>query len=528
MSAAQVRLFCGILAGYLALQLGLVWLADGFRFARHEGDMLHLAELVLRMASGEVPHRDFVTPIGDLAIRPMAWMMALGTGLGAAMLWGQILVALALIPMVVWTGVSRLRFWLATVFGLVVLGLATAQVFGGWDVQLSLSMHYNRWAWALSFVLVVLVVVPPRGPSRPALDGAVIGLCLAAVALIKASFAVALVLPVLLGLMLQWRRVDILAGLAAGLAVCALYALALGPSFWIGYARDLLQVLGSDIRAYPSHALDEVVLSPLFLPATAVGLAAGLLVRAVDRAAGLTLLMLLPAFAYICYQNFGNDPLWLVPVATCLVAMLPAAETGPRRAMEAAALAGVVVVAPALINTLWSPLRFLSHPRAMFEPLVAEPSGADLLTLSSRIGPSIAFTPIHPVPDEHKIFFRGRELPECKQDGGLVGELRAQVAALAAQGIVTGPQPYVADFQAPHWMLSDLSRLPGAAPWYYDGLPGFGAATHLLVPDCPSKPAVRARILGLIDAAEVPLTEVHHGAGVTLYAIGSAAEEDAQ
>ena len=61
-----------VLAAWLVVLIlvlgGLPILKGAFYIEKHEGDTLHLAELVLRMARGEWPHLDFMTPIGVLAI----------------------------------------------------------------------------------------------------------------------------------------------------------------------------------------------------------------------------------------------------------------------------------------------------------------------------------------------------------------------------------------------------------------------------------------------------------------------------
>ncbi|WP_141101942.1 hypothetical protein [Oceanicola sp. 22II-s10i] len=491
--------------------------------------MLHLSELVLRVVAGQVPHMDFMTPIGDLAFRPIAALLMLPDriaalpplGLGRAMLWSQVMAAVVLLPAVCWTGLSRMRFGPAVVFGLLTLGLVTGLVFGGVHTNLSLSMHYNRWAWALTFLVVVLVVVPAGRRRADLFDGLVIGLALSALVLIKATYAVALALPVTLGLLIQFRaRVMWVAGLAA-LAVWGLYAWAFGPEFWRAYADDLLTVLRSGIRPFPGETLQAVALSPAYTFATLAGLAAALLLRRESRGPGLALMLFLPAFVYISYQNYGNDPLWLVPVAFCLIAQLPGPGEGPRSAMAAVALTALVLVAPQMGNVLYSPVRHALLPASQYRPLLPDPAHADLRMLAARgEAPFVQATMVLPGQTPDLPEFQGRPLAECKREGGLVPVIEAETALLAELGITQGPQPFVADFLAPYWMYSALTPLPDGAPWYYDGLPGLETATHLMVPVCASKPHVRAHILSLIEARGVPLTETGHNELFTLYEIG--------
>ena len=79
----------------LALVLaGLPFAGQGLPVTLYEGDALHLVDIVLRMAlDAELPHRDFMTPLGVLGFAPIAGFVALGLGFGHAFLAAQALVA---------------------------------------------------------------------------------------------------------------------------------------------------------------------------------------------------------------------------------------------------------------------------------------------------------------------------------------------------------------------------------------------------------------------------------------------------
>ena len=51
----------------LAVEAGISMWRGQLLVGKHEGDMLHLLEIVFRMADGEWPHLDFMTPIGFMA-----------------------------------------------------------------------------------------------------------------------------------------------------------------------------------------------------------------------------------------------------------------------------------------------------------------------------------------------------------------------------------------------------------------------------------------------------------------------------
>ncbi|WP_301069328.1 hypothetical protein [Pseudooceanicola sp.] len=531
--------------GFLALQLGLTLYAGALRFDRDAGDMLHLADLVLRMTAGQVPHQDFMTPIGDLAIRPFAVLLSLPTqfgirwqiGLGQALLWGQILAALVLLPAVIWTGVSRLPLWLACGFGVAVLGMVTANTYGGSDPNLSLLAHSNRWAWALTSLVVVLVVVPARCDRADVRDGLIIGLALAALVLIKADVALALLIPVGLGLLIQFRARVMWVGILAALAVWAGYSLIFGLGYWLAYFYDLSAGSHSSLRPWPSASLVQVILSPAYAPASLLALIGAWLLRRESRGPGLTLLILLPAFAHIAFQNIGNDPIWLLALAICLLAQLPASGEGPRLGLGGVALGALVLLSPIMLNLLVSPLRHAFLPRDQYAPVFSTPIGADLQILTDYAGPARMAMPLRVSKDidpAMQTLFLDRTLPDCTLTAGLIAETRDQAATLRALKPALQVQPFVADYLAPHWLFAPLAPLQGGAPWYYEGLPGFANASHLLVPDCPANPSARQLILSYVEEIGVGLHEVHQGAGFSLYAIdhapgtASAAKEDAQ
>ena len=65
-------------------------------------------QIVFRMADGQIPHLDFMTPIGALAFWPIAMLVKSGLGIGMAVIWSQVIAALIFLPMLVWVARSRL------------------------------------------------------------------------------------------------------------------------------------------------------------------------------------------------------------------------------------------------------------------------------------------------------------------------------------------------------------------------------------------------------------------------------------
>ena len=130
------------LTAFLALAIvilgGVPLLKGALYLEKHEGDTLHLAELVLRMARGEWPHLDFMTPIGVLAIAPIAVFVKAGAGIGHAIFYSQILVAVLLLPAVLRVATSRLTGPWPWAYGGFVMLLCLALVHGEAESSVSI------------------------------------------------------------------------------------------------------------------------------------------------------------------------------------------------------------------------------------------------------------------------------------------------------------------------------------------------------------------------------------------------------
>ncbi len=69
---------------------------------------MHLLQILLRMSEGQMPHLDFVTPIGILAFLPIVVFMKAGMDVGQAFMFGQVLVGALFFPAIWWVAMSRL------------------------------------------------------------------------------------------------------------------------------------------------------------------------------------------------------------------------------------------------------------------------------------------------------------------------------------------------------------------------------------------------------------------------------------
>ncbi len=265
MSRPNPNILAVFLVAVLAVLGGVALAKGGFFLAKHEGDTFHLLQIVFRMVDGEWPHLDFMTPIGIMAFAPIALFVELGSGIGNAILMSQILVALVLLPAVFWVGVSRFSGPLAYLFGLTVLVLVLALVHGETERSVSISMHYNRWAWAASYVAIVLAVLAPREVRSDLADGGIIGLCMAFLMLCKITYFVAFAVPVVAALALRGAYRSLGFAVLSGLGAVAVVTLLAGFAFWPAYVGDLLAVAGSDVRPQPGAGLKTVIGAPAYL-----------------------------------------------------------------------------------------------------------------------------------------------------------------------------------------------------------------------------------------------------------------------
>ena len=105
-------------------------------------------------------------------------------------------------------------------------------------------------------------------------------------------------------------------------------------------------------------------MSPAYAAGTllAVGSVLWLRGRLKDEPAGLILAVLLPGAIYVSYQNFGNDPLWLLLWGLVLFVLAQGQEK--RRSLGLMGALALAFVAAPTINIAMSPLRHILQPQA--------------------------------------------------------------------------------------------------------------------------------------------------------------------
>lgn len=495
---------CCLLAALATLSLA----KGGLYLSRHEGDTLHLIEILWRMNLGQIPHIDFMTPLGIAGFLPMAAFLNAGFGVGYAILLGQILAALLVLPFVYYIARSRFDGWMAYAFGAIVIVMVVALVHGESADNVSVSMHYNRWSWALVFLAVPAAIFPPKRGGAEWLDGVLIGLSMSFFILGKVTFAVAFAPLLLAALALRQAWSAMVFGGATVILCALLPVFAIGIEFWPAYITDLRQVAASEIRPRPGADWASLLLAPAYLLGNAILVACIVLLRkGPNPSYGALLMLFAPACFYVTYQNYGNDPKWLLLLAFLML------KFGQDVRYRSLALAAAVLIAPSFLNMVVSPYRHLLTKTGGYIATFTTAPHTDIYTLDQRMNRVLERRSIHfPEPqfaelnafaqkEDDVILFEVAH-PLCVQNLGLLGSLRNIAADLRAFGLGQDAKIFTADTFSNLWMFGPFAPLPGGAPWYYGDLSGFKAADYVLIPNCPVAPRAFREIAQDINALE--------------------------
>jgi len=520
----------GFLFGFLLIvllaQAGLLFGKGILLIDQHEGDALHLLQIILRMGAGEWPHLNFTTPLGILAFAPISWFVSLGWGVGHAIMGGMVLVAAIMMPAIWWVAYSRLSGLSAYFFGGFLIILITALVYGGAVQVSSISMYYNRWAWAAAFLVVALAVLPSRSGTQ-AVDGFVLGLALSFLLLSKVTFFAAFFPGVIIALAARqkWQMLGV--AILVGVGVVGLMTLIGGVDFWLAYLGDLRLVSASGIRPQPSETLAALLIGPTFLPVNLCLLASIIFLRQAGREfEGFAMLLFAPAFIYVTYQNWGNDPKWLILLAFIIFSCRPerhihnAFGWNVGRAMGVVGAVSIMLALPSIFNLTFANVRHAKMSREGFFQVLPGEKNADLAMQTERMyaparreafdlsDPKIKALVKEAVPTPDDELF-GQKLRSCKLSMGLVGVLHQMARDLEKVDGIAGKTVFTADTFSNLWLFGSTKPLKGGAPWYYGGDAGLSGADFVLVPLCPVTPRARTLVLNEIGARrDLDLREV--------------------
>ena len=542
MSTNKGKFLAVAMAGLLILYAILFFTKGGLFISKHEGDTLHLLQMLIRMGEGEWPHLDFVTPIGVLAFAPISAFLEAGMGVGHAILAGQLLVAAVFFLPALWVAYTRFNGIWAYLFGATILIFSVALLYGEGNDSTTISMHYNRWAWAASFLAIATTILPNRGQENPRNDGIVVGLAMAVMGMIKVTYFAAFLPAIIVGLLARRAGRTLLWALLSGCVAVAIVTLWVGtPLIWLAYLRDLLNVAASNVRPQPGHSFGYVVSAPAYLGGSLIAILSVIFLRQSGRMTeGMIMLLLLPGFFYVTYQNFGNDPQWLWLLGLLLIALRP---SGPvfngfgwdmQKALTYSAIAAFTFAFPSFLNLAASPFRHAATDVEKYVPLLPNSGpNEDLKTFGARAdrldirigygGPDSLFASLS---DEEQrkdtsVTFQGRELDYCSLELGLIAWFQVAAQDIANWPDATGRAIFSADLLSSYWLYADLAPLKGGAPWYYGALSGIENADYLLVPNCPLSADTRKKILDEVSGQDWidRVQEVRQTPYYTLYSL---------
>lgn len=485
-----------LLVGLLAAQVLLVWSVGNIYINAHELDVVHALDGALRMAEGERPHLDFMTPLGVMTFAPVALMLELGFGRGISMAYAGDFMALLMLPAIYWIGITRLSGRVRLLWGGGLVLLITASVFGESAGTNSFSMFYNRWSWAVSFLILTAVVLPSDRKSAT-LDGIIIGLGAAFLALCKITFFVSYFPGIALILMMnrRWRTLSV--GVLAGLLVAILVTVwAGGFDYWLSYISDLrfLQTVGLGDR---NGGWSGYIASPAGTFSLIVVLfSASFLSKSGNQPMAISIFLLAPGFVYSTYSNWGVEPKYLLILA--LFVWMGAKENRMVAAGITFLLIGVL--GPTIVNISLSNLRPLGFKYSNFSSIFNEEKGG-LMFETERFNVMATQTAfggdtveVSTIEGDTHVF------QACSLTMGFLKQDREIVQKLTDLG-VHNDGVLVADTFSNYWMFSDVRRLKGGAIWQYGGEYGLADASILVIAHCVGNPLRRTAVIeGIRDA----------------------------
>ena len=225
--ASWLTICCAILIAGLAVP-GLMLATPGAYVGTMPHDSLSMVDIGYRMATGQIPGRDFHSAFGIIFQAQMGLAYQLGHTVAATLEWATVLFFVASAACAAYVARTRLSNLgaISLIAAVIMIGGAP---FARADQNLAgatFAMLYNREGWAL-LLLLFLFWLTPRRPVTPWGDGLILGLLTASALYLKISYGgVALLFCMLLALLRPAARASLViaAGVAALLA-CAHYGI---------------------------------------------------------------------------------------------------------------------------------------------------------------------------------------------------------------------------------------------------------------------------------------------------------------
>ncbi len=502
-ASASPALLAGLSALLLAAAAAAFLLPARTHLAVYAHDVLVFFDGIHRLDRGQLPSRDFETPLGLLAYA-LPWIGAeIAGGVAGAIEAGSVLLAALLLAVAAMllaprAGPVPAAMALAAVAAMTVVPLTPGEP----GTEVSPAMAYNRWGWAALTVLFLLGLPPARapGPARAAAEAGAAALLLLVMALLKASYALvgaafllafALLRPELRRTAAWW-----LGGALAGLA-----ALELATGLVSANIADIAVSAAASPGLRPSLPREIVENAPAYaLLAIGYGAAAAAGRLGVREAA--FALFVAGSGAAILNQNYHT--LFVLPLLV-LFLDLGRMLAGTGRAWLPAVLAAAFLLPQAVA---WA-LATLVHLTAPATAAPADLPRLERVTVGER---AISALDGLEARDPRAAFYaaRTRQPAQILSQSEYAETLRDGVALLRRHR-VEGTVLALA-FANPFPALLDLPPQPGAYSWIHPGrnfTPDrahpperfLGGVDHLMVPRYPVAPATLSSLVETYGAA---------------------------
>ncbi|MDP8913839.1 MAG: hypothetical protein M3N39_09730, partial [Pseudomonadota bacterium] len=332
---------CVILAGAFILPLVLPGRTLSFIYAN---DIMIFFDGAHRVLSGQLPNRDFHTPLGLLAYLLPALGLWLGGSLGGMMPLATAAMTLIFLPMLIYICASRLPLAHGLIFAFFALALVITPANIG-ETLPSFAMFYNRWGYALLAVLFLLALPPLRGKPRPWSDAILAAAVLLTTFYLKISyFGVAIGFTFVLLLYRDRRLLAIKALILAAAGIALIHLMWWGTASYFSDIATAARVNGA-VRASAlglfRMAIENAAMILPFLMVMGLAFRRGI----ASEALVLSIFMAVAGLA-LFNQNFqGPGIMTLVPAAIVLAVALSWPREGKEESKTPSAFAALLLVA---------------------------------------------------------------------------------------------------------------------------------------------------------------------------------------
>jgi len=186
----ELRITVGVLLAYTAVLLLILVLPGRTFLGNYSNDFMIFLDGAYRVVIGQIPNREFHTPLGPIAFLLPGFGVWAGGSIGAMMPVATALFTIIFTPLILYVVVTRLPLGWALAFGLFMLLLVIVPLNPGDPPdRTSFAMFYNRFCWAMLSTLFLMILRDRSGTHRPWLDATVMATLLLLTFYLKVNYA---------------------------------------------------------------------------------------------------------------------------------------------------------------------------------------------------------------------------------------------------------------------------------------------------------------------------------------------------